>query len=179
MGPNCSCRESTLPHSSVEDRVVLSIDRAERTASAGSQSVAAWQRWIGRDFEPVGVGLESRGIWVASGEFSRSWVVASLNTRLSKISLRWGRVEEQRGCPRVPFQLPAHRTGRADFQHPAFRQTSHRAHTGINRVQDDTHPTAQRTSPGETGVHRQIASRCDGGAENAAPAFPHNGSQCD
>ena len=36
------------------------------------------------------------------------------------------RVEEGRGVAskRVPFPLPAHQTGRADFPHPAFRLAS-------------------------------------------------------
>lgn len=44
------------------------------------------------------------------------------------------RVEERRGIrPKelgCPFPFPAHQTGRADFQHPAFRQTSYEAHAG-------------------------------------------------
>src|SRR5580658_4097128 len=42
--------------------------------------------------------------------------------------VRLGRVEEWRGClgPEAiaPFPLPAHRTGRADFPHPALRLAS-------------------------------------------------------
>ena len=30
----------------------------------------------------------------------------------------------------APFPFPAHQTGRADFSHPAFRQTSRQAHGG-------------------------------------------------
>src|SRR5208282_865495 len=55
---------------------------------------------------------------------------------------RYCRVEEGRGglrlgqSPRFPF--PAHQTGRADFPHPAFRQTSWQAHgvglSGLNEL---------------------------------------------
>jgi hypothetical protein len=49
-------------------------------------------------------------------------------------ALARGRVEERRGIrPKelgCPFPFPAHQTGRADFQHPAFRQTSYEAHAG-------------------------------------------------
>ena len=48
---------------------------------------------------------------------------------------RWelgGRVEEGRGAGILlhadPFPFPAHQTGRALFEHPAFRQTSPTAH---------------------------------------------------
>src|SRR6202051_2913741 len=45
----------------------------------------------------------------------------------------WGacRVEEERGAGPTgsrPFPFPAHQTGRALFEHPAFRQTSPSAH---------------------------------------------------
>ena len=43
------------------------------------------------------------------------------------------RVEERRGVGGHPFPFPAHQTGRADFQHPAFRQSSHDAHAGARR----------------------------------------------
>ena len=47
------------------------------------------------------------------------------------------RVEEGRGgveaWPKAPFPFPAHQTGRADFPHPAFRQTSRQAHGGDQR----------------------------------------------
>jgi len=60
-----------------------------------------------------------------------------------------GRVEERRGCRAmracVPFPFPAHQTGRADFPHPAFRQTSSRAHAGV-LIESATskHPTFRR-----------------------------------
>lgn len=56
----------------------------------------------------------------------------------SGVSRRKGarRVEERRECRTirafVPFPFPAHQTGRADFPHPAFRQTSSRAHAGAS-----------------------------------------------
>src|SRR5258706_8712935 len=41
---------------------------------------------------------------------------------------RVGRVEDGRGClgpmANAPFPIPAHRTGRADFRHPALRLVS-------------------------------------------------------
>src|SRR6267143_278373 len=40
----------------------------------------------------------------------------------------FGRVEDGRGClgpmANAPFPIPAHRTGRADFRHPALRLVS-------------------------------------------------------
>src|SRR6266446_527531 len=50
--------------------------------------------------------------------------------RLGPTTLR--RVEEGRGTEILlhtdPFPFPAHQTGRARFEHPAFRQTSPTAH---------------------------------------------------
>src|SRR6476660_631949 len=46
-------------------------------------------------------------------------------------------VESRRGAvtamyeTTAPFPLPAHQTGRADFQHPAFRQNSYDAHAAF------------------------------------------------
>jgi hypothetical protein len=45
------------------------------------------------------------------------------------------RVEGGRGARPTgsrPFPVPAHQTGRAHFEHPAFRQTSPRAHAGLS-----------------------------------------------
>ena len=60
---------------------------------------------------------------------------------------RSGRVEEERGSSgdAGPFPLPAHRTGRADFPHPALRQGSppdSRTGTGMHTTQTQN---AQRT----------------------------------
>ena len=44
-------------------------------------------------------------------------------------------VESRKGAaPGGPFPLPAHQTGRADLQHPAFRRTSRAAHAGQRRT---------------------------------------------
>src|SRR2546427_8912246 len=39
---------------------------------------------------------------------------------------------------RSPFPFPAHQTGRADFPHPAFRQTSQQAHASGGRRSSTT-----------------------------------------
>ena len=41
-----------------------------------------------------------------------------------------GRVEEGRGRAQDPCPFPAHQTRRADFRHPAFRQSSHESPRG-------------------------------------------------
>ena len=59
---------------------------------------------------------------LCDGKTLSAWIDKTYEVQL-------GRVEERRGAS-GPFPLPAHQTGRADFQHPAFRQTSCDAHAG-------------------------------------------------
>jgi hypothetical protein len=68
-----------------------------------------------------------------------------LSSRFAKLPPQ-GRVEERRGCRGMipaPFPFPAHQTGRADLPHPAFRQTSSRAHAGtsLRPQRIDTQPS--------------------------------------
>src|SRR6476660_2808191 len=53
---------------------------------------------------------------------------ASSTRSFTECTRSFSRVEERRGAAlRSPFPLPAHRTGRADFPHPALRLASSRA----------------------------------------------------
>ena len=68
------------------------------------------------------------GWWLEGSPFAAiGWLLTSL------IVTAVGRIEEGRGASR-PCSLSAHQTGRADFQHPAFRQTSCDAHAGQRRT---------------------------------------------
>jgi hypothetical protein len=47
-----------------------------------------------------------------------------------RVSVSFCAAESSANPRRVPIPLPPHRTGRADFQHPALRQTSHESTRG-------------------------------------------------
>jgi hypothetical protein len=59
------------------------------------------------------------------------------------LSPPWGRrVEEERGAGPTgsrPFPFPAHQTGRALFEHPAFRQTSPSVHGRLRQRHETKH----------------------------------------
>src|SRR5260370_3187864 len=55
--------------------------------------------------------------------------------RLPSVESRKGAVASPYGV--APFPFPAHQTGRADFPHPAFRQTSRQTHGGGLRALDE------------------------------------------
>src|SRR5580700_4741282 len=66
---------------------------------------------------------------------SRQYGPFSPENRVPALTSRPGRrVEEERGAGPTgsrPFPFPAHQTGLARFEHPAFRQTSPSAHGGF------------------------------------------------
>ena len=82
---------------------------------------------------------------------AKSVVAALLMEPASADTMQWriGRVEERRGGLGLrlgaitPFPLPAHRTGRADFRHPALRPASLQAHGG----HFGRHRCSRRTTP--------------------------------
>jgi hypothetical protein len=101
--------------------------------------------------------------------------------RTTLFAMQKGRVEERRGCRGMspaPFPFPAHQTGRADLPHPAFRQTSSRAHAGdLIEAAANRHPTFQRRPRLKTDGCLGNASLCDAGGGNAEPDRRRNDSQ--
>src|SRR5690606_17997731 len=79
------------------------------------------------------------------------------------------RVEEWRGCAKVPFPFPAHRTGRADFRHPALRQTSRESSRRLARP-----GAAVDAEDSEDGIRGEPAGPADpAGQVAAAQKRPH------
>jgi hypothetical protein len=80
-------------------------------------------------------GIIARSVSAAAGSFV---VLLPVRSRHSLTTVQVGqakgicrRVEEERGAGPTgsrPFPFPAHQTGRALFEHPAFRQNSPSAH---------------------------------------------------
>jgi K+-transporting ATPase ATPase A chain len=76
---------------------------------------------VGRTPEYLGKKIESKEVKMAM--LALIACAASVESRNGAVAARLGA---------APYPFPAHQTGRADFPHPAFRQTSARAHAGTS-----------------------------------------------
>ena len=119
--------------------------------------------------QPAQGGLLSRGFDLAGypTEPLGSYHVLPTTTWMDPPSTgdlrRWGarRVEEGRGTDTGlhadPFPFPAHQTGRALFEHPAFRQTSPTAHGRHPKWTSRSRNTPK--SPNTTASEKRVAPR--------------------